>query len=114
MAWYVLCTSPFLNISFIRDAAYGTVETVYGSEKHSPGFGVFLLDVLFHIVCQRTVASLVALHDFAGILVDDDDVVVFVDNVHRLFIHQRLWRALALQSLDFTDVMSAIKGCSIN
>ena len=84
------------------------VLAVYGAEKHGPGFGVFLFDVLFHLVGQRPVASLVALHDFAGILVDDDDVVVFVDNVHRLFIHQRLWRALALQSLDFTDVMPAV------
>ena len=45
-------------------------------------FGVGFLDVLFHCLAQWGVASLVALYDFSRLLVDNNDVVVFVENFH--------------------------------
>ena len=58
--------------------ADGTVETVYNTQKNLAGLVVLVLDVSLHLVDQCAVARFVTLHNLAGSLVDDDDVVVFV------------------------------------
>ena len=65
-----------------NDTAYGPVEPVDNAEKNGAGLGVFFLDIGFYGFAQWFVTGLVALHNFAGGLVDDDDVVVFVEYVH--------------------------------
>ena len=52
------------------------------TEEHFARLGVFLLDVGFHHVGQRHVARLVALHNLTARLVDDDDMVIFVNDLH--------------------------------
>ena len=55
---------------------------MYHAEKHVARFGIFFFDIGFHVVGQGAVARFVALHDFAGLFVDDDNVVIFVDYFH--------------------------------
>ena len=65
-----------------HEPAHGAVEPVDNAEKDGAGLGVLFLDVGFHAVGEGGVAGLVALYDLAGLLVDDDEVVVFVNDVH--------------------------------
>ena len=65
-------------------AADGAVQTVHHTKEHFAGFGVAFLDVCFHHVGERRVASLVALDNLAGLLRNDDNVVVFVENFQLL------------------------------
>ena len=67
------------------DAADGSVEPVHHAEEDVARFGIFFLDILFHSFAQRLVAGFVALHDFACGFVDNDQVIVFVENVHLSF-----------------------------
>ena len=64
------------------DTTDGTVETVYDTEEHSTGFGIAFLDVSLDEVREGDITCLVALNDFAGGFVDDDDVIVFVEDFH--------------------------------
>ena len=64
------------------EAAYGAVEAVDHPEENVARLGVGLFEPLLDGFDKRLVAGLVALDDFAGRLVDDDDVVVFVDYFH--------------------------------
>ena len=64
-------------------ATHGTIESVHGAEKDFAGFVVLLFDIGFDLVGQRPIAGFVALNDFAGGLVDNDHVIVFVEDFHR-------------------------------
>lgn len=64
-------------------AAHGAIESVHGAEKDFAGLVVLLLDIGFDLVGQRSIAGFVALNDFAGGLVDNDHVIVFVEDFHR-------------------------------
>ena len=64
------------------DATHRAVEPMNDTKEDGARLGVGFLDVLFHHVAQGGVASLVALYDFSRLLVDNDDVVVFVENFH--------------------------------
>ena len=61
-----------------------SVEPVADAEEDLSRFLVFLLDILLDQVGQRRVACLIALHNLAALLCDDDDVVVLVDYFHRV------------------------------
>ena len=64
------------------DSAHGSVDTVDDAHEDVAGLCVFLFDVLLHVVEQGAVSGLVGLDDFAGLLVDGDYVVVFVEDFH--------------------------------
>ena len=61
----------------------GTIESVHGAEKDFARLVVLLFDIGFDLVGQRSIAGFVALNDFAGGLVDNDHVIVFVEDFHR-------------------------------
>lgn len=67
------------------DTTDGSVEPVHHTEEDVARFGIFFLDILFHSFAQRLVAGFVALYDFACGFVDNDQVIVFVENVHLSF-----------------------------
>ena len=55
-------------------------------------FGVRFLDVLLHCFAQGLIAGLVALHDFACRLRNNDDVIIFVENLHDyMFMPPSIW-----------------------
>jgi hypothetical protein len=64
------------------EAGYGAVEAMDYAEKYVAGLLVMLFDPVFNDFAERAVAGFVALDNFAGGFVDDDDVVVFVKYVH--------------------------------
>lgn len=66
-----------------HETTHGAIESVHGAEKDFAGLVVLLLDIGFDLVSQRSIAGFVALNDFAGGLVDNDHVIVFVENFHR-------------------------------
>ena len=57
-------------------AAHGSVDAVDEAGEDVAGLVVFFLDVFLHIIEQALVARFVALHDFGGQLVDDDEVSI--------------------------------------
>ena len=61
------------------------------AEKNFAGLVVFLFDIGFNVIGQRSIAGFVALDDFAGGFVDDDHVIVFVKDFH-LYIMMSAWR----------------------
>ena len=66
-----------------HETTHGTIESVHGAEKDFAGLVVLLFDIGFYLVGQRPIAGFVALNDFAGGLVDNDHVIVFVEDFHR-------------------------------
>ena len=64
--------------------AYRSVETVYYPHEYSTRFGISLLDEFFESFHQRFVAGLVALHDFSGTLVYNNNMIVLVEYLHKL------------------------------
>ena len=100
------------------EAADGTVEAMDHAEEDLAGLLVFLLDVLLHDVRERAVAGLVALHDLAALLVDDDDVVVFVDYLHvwfRLFDDDFPGGAIGLaHDVDAAGQVVAAGSCAVS
>ena len=80
-----------------NDAARnGAVKPVNHTEEDVAGLGTRFLDVLFHRLHQRLVAGLVALDDFSRTLVDDDEMVVFVEDVHYMFMPPSTWMTCPL------------------
>lgn len=67
-----------------HNAADGAVEAMAHADEDVAGLGVFLLEPGCNGLAEGCVAGLVALHYLAGSLVDDDDVVVFVEYLHKL------------------------------
>jgi hypothetical protein len=59
--------------------AYGPVQAVRDSQENVSRFGVAFLDKGFEYVGEGSVAGLVALHYFSGLLVEYKQVVVFVN-----------------------------------
>lgn len=64
------------------DAADGTVEAMDDTTEDIARLAVALLEESLDFVGHAGVASLVALDNLAGALVDGDEVVVFVEDVH--------------------------------
>ena len=58
--------------------ADGTVQTMHDAEKYGAGLCILLLNIQFHRLGERSIAGLVALHDFTCALRDDDNVIIFV------------------------------------
>ena len=65
-----------------HQSAHGPVEPVHHAQEHVARLLVLLLQIVLHQLRQRPVARLVALHYFAALLGDDDDMVVLVDYLH--------------------------------
>ena len=61
--------------------AHRAVDAVHHAEKHLAGLAVALLDEAFYPVLQRTLARGVGLHQIAAVLVDYQQVVVFIKNI---------------------------------
>ena len=59
-----------------------TIKAMHHAQEHIAWLLVLLLDILFHSLRERLVASLIALHDFATSLRDYDYMVVFVNYLH--------------------------------
>ena len=66
-----------------HETTHRTIESVHGAEKDFAGLVVLLFDMGFDLIGQRSIAGFVALNDFAGGLVDNDHVIVFVEDFHR-------------------------------
>ena len=64
------------------EAAHGTIETVGDTEKYLPWFSVAFFYIRFHQIRKRRVAGFVAVNDFSRGFGYDNDVIVFVNNVH--------------------------------
>ena len=87
---------PLAGTGKHHDAAHGAVEPVGNAEKDGAGLGITLLDVGLDALGERLVAGLVALHNLAGGLADDDDVVVLVEYLHGVAIKKPLSRGEGL------------------
>ena len=61
-----------------------TVDAVSHATEYIARLGISLLNILTHNLHKRSVARLIALHNLARTLIDDDDVIVFVDYFHLL------------------------------
>ena len=68
-----------------------TIKSVHGAEKDFAGLVVLLFDIGFDLVGQRPIAGFVALNDFAGGLIDNDHVIVFVEDFHRGEIRMKMY-----------------------
>ena len=69
-------------------SGHGAVQAVDHTEKDVARLLIFLLQPFLDGIGERKVARLVALYDFAHLLIDDDDVVVLVEWLHRaLHVH---------------------------
>ena len=51
-------------------------------QEHIAGLGIAFFDETLQRFRQRFVARLVALHNLVAVLVDDEQMVVFVDDLH--------------------------------
>ena len=60
------------------------------AEKNFAGLVVFLFDIGFNVIGQRSIAGFVALDDLARGFVDDDHMIVFVKDFH-LYIKMSAW-----------------------
>jgi len=69
-----------------NDSRCRTVEAVHDAQKHFAGFVVFVFDVFLNHFRQRFIARFVALHNIADTLVDDNEVVVFVEDLEVGFV----------------------------
>ena len=65
-----------------NESAYGTVKTMHHAKEYVARLSVLHLYVFLHDVGERLVTGLVALYYLATCLVDDDDMIVFVDYLH--------------------------------
>lgn len=74
-----------------HETTHGTIESVHGAEKDFAGLVVLLFDIGFDLVGQRPIAGFVALNDFAGGLIDNDHVIVFVEDFHRGEIRMKMY-----------------------
>ena len=76
----------FAGATEYDDAACGAVESMGQSEEYFAWLVVFFFDVGFGGVEQGGVACFVALSDFAWLFADDEQVVVFEEDGHFLFL----------------------------
>ena len=65
-----------------HDAAGGTIETMHDADEGVARLVILLFQVGGNGGTQGLIAGLVALHNLANSLVDDDDMVVFVEDGH--------------------------------
>ena len=63
-------------------SAYGAVKTMNDAKEYVAWFGVCFFDIVFHCFAEGCVAGLVALNDFTRRFGNNDDVIVFVNDVH--------------------------------
>ena len=68
-------------------AADGAVDAVDGTQEHGSRLIVFFLDVVFHHIQQAAVARGVALDQNPRRFVDDDEVIVFVNDLERFHVY---------------------------
>ena len=66
-------------------AAYGAVQTVGNAHKHGAGLSVALGDVGLEGFRQAFVSRLVALRDFSYLFIDNQQVIVFIQDVRHVF-----------------------------
>ena len=64
---------------------------MHHAEENIPRLVILRLDIVFHRLGERLVAGLVALHDLAALLIDDDNMIVFVNRLHYMFIPPSTW-----------------------
>ncbi len=64
---------------------YRAVEPMYHTKEDSTRLIVFLLDISLHHFRQRHVSCLISLHNFRRRLVDYNDMIIFVKDIHFLF-----------------------------
>ena len=57
---------------------------MHHAEKHFAGLLVLLFDILLYNIREGTIASLVSLYDLPALFIDDDNMVVLVNDLHRL------------------------------
>ena len=62
-----------------HQARHGTVETMHHAEVNIPRLVVLFANILPHNVREWHIARLVALNDFATLLVDNNNVIIFVN-----------------------------------
>jgi len=69
-----------------NNTRYGTIYTMRNPDKNFARFIVFFLQPLFNGFRERCVAGFIALNNFGTCFVDSDDMIIFVKNVHQVFI----------------------------
>ena len=67
-----------------HEAADWTIQAMHHAEEHGPWLLVLLLQIVLYNIRKGAIASLVALHDLPTLFVDYDDMVVLVNDLHRL------------------------------
>ena len=75
-----------------HEAAHRTIQTMYYTEKYGSRLMVLFFQIVLHNIREGTIASLIALHDLPALFVDDYNMVILVDDLHRLTCscHHRL------------------------
>ena len=80
-------------------AGHRPVKSVSDPQKHIARLGVSFFEPSLYDFAQRSVACLVALHYLANLLVDDNDMIVFVDYIHSLInLYSRSYAILVKMS----------------
>ncbi len=67
------------------------VQTMHNPKKNGSWLSVLLLNIQFHRLGERGIASFVALDNFACALRDDDQVIIFVKNFQLLSRYSELF-----------------------
>ena len=83
----VHASEPLAGACQHHQPAGGPVDAVREAAEHVAGLVVFFFYPLPDDVHQGHVACAVALHELADGLVDDDDVIVFVNDVHNTLLY---------------------------
>ena len=60
-----------------------TIQTMHHTQEHGSRLGVSLLDIVLYNIREGAIASLIALHDLPTLFVNDDNMVVLVDDLHK-------------------------------
>ncbi|OPZ11050.1 MAG: hypothetical protein BWZ06_01789 [Bacteroidetes bacterium ADurb.BinA261] len=80
----------FARFSKNHHPACRSIEAVGNAAKNITRFVVFFFQIFFNQFRKRFIAGFVALHNFRRCFIDDNEMIVFVENIHNLQITNKM------------------------